>query len=41
MEAVCGILVKDNVPGAQTGRPGVVQAGEGFAWRRSLTGRDS
>ncbi len=39
MEAVCDILGKDNVAGAQTGRSGVVQAGEGFAWRRSLTGR--
>jgi hypothetical protein len=38
LEAVCGILNTDNVPGAQTGRSGVVQAGEGFAWPRSLTG---
>lgn len=39
MGLVCGILEKDNVPGAQTGRSGVVQAGEGFAWRQCLTGR--
>ena len=38
---VCVILDKDNVPGAQTGRSGVVPAGEGCAWRRSLTGRSS
>src|SRR5262245_14438451 len=25
--------------GAQTGRPGVAVAGEGFAWRQGLTGR--
>ncbi len=39
LEAVCVILDKDNVPSAQTGRLGVVQAGEGFAWPQCLTGR--
>jgi hypothetical protein len=39
MGVVCVILEKDNVASAQTGRSGVLQAGEGFAWRRSLTGR--
>jgi hypothetical protein len=38
-EAVCDILNKDNVPAAQTGRSGVVEAGEGCAWPPSLTGR--
>jgi hypothetical protein len=36
---VCGYPENDNATGAQTGRPGAVQAGELLAWRQGLTGR--